>query len=85
MKEEELPERPEDSNPTMGEEFRPWYKQDEHLHIENGTIIGIHARGTLDSIRAKLRHYLRKESLILSKFSGTEDVLLPEADEFLAH
>jgi hypothetical protein len=82
-KEEELPERPEDSNPTEGEAFRPWYKQDEHLHIENNLIAGIHARGTLESVRARLQGYVQKEPILIAKFAGSEDILLPDADNFL--
>ncbi len=80
MKEEELPERPEDSNPVRGEAFRPWYKQNEHLHIENGAIVGIHARGTLAAVQSRLVSYLGKEPLILEKFGDNEDVLLSDAD-----
>ena len=83
QKEEELPERPEDSNPAEGESFRPWYKQEEHLHIENGEITGIHAEGDLETVQARLRLYLENESIILEKFGGDEDQLLPEVDGFL--
>jgi hypothetical protein len=82
-KEEELPERPEDSNPAEGEAFRPWYKQDEHLHIEGGKIVGIHARGTLEEVQSRLRAYVTQEARILEHFGGNEDVLLPDADSFL--
>jgi len=82
-KEEELPERPEDSNPMEGEAFRPWYKQDEHLHIEGGKIVGIHVRGTLEEVQVRLRAYLDQEAKILEHFGGNEDVLLPDADSFL--
>ncbi len=83
MKEEELSQRPEDSNPTEGEAFRPWYKQDEHLHIEHGVIAGIHARGSLKEVQARLHKYLNRESQIIEKFGGTEDVLLPSVDNFV--
>lgn len=83
MEEKDLPERPEDSNPTDGEAFRPWYKQDEHLHIEGGKIVGIHARGALESVQAKLSRYLENEAAILEKFGGEEDILLPEANSLL--
>ena len=81
--EKDLPQRPEDSNPAEGEAFRPWYKQDEHLHIENGAIVGIHARGTLQAVQARLRGYLAQEAQLLGRFGGNEDVLLPDADNFL--
>lgn len=83
MPEHTLPERPEDSNPAEGEAFRPWYKEDEHLHIEDNKIAGIHAHGTLESVQAKLKNYLAHETVILSKFGSTEDILLPEVDAFM--
>ncbi len=83
MDETELPERPEDSNPAEGEAFRPWYKQDKHLHIENGRISGIHAQGTLEAVQSQLREYLQNENRILEHFGSTEDILLPHVEEFL--
>ncbi len=82
-KEEELPERPADSNPAEGQAFRPWYKQEEHLHIESNAIKGIHAHGMLQTVQERLHHYLSKEPQILAEFGGSEDVLLPTVDNFL--
>ncbi len=84
VEEGELPERPDDSNPADGEAFRPWYKQDEHLHIENGAIVGIHGRGTLAEVQQRLRRYLKNESELIQKFGKNEDILLPDLDRFLA-
>lgn len=83
MKEAELPERPLDARLEEGEAFRPWYKQDEHLHIENGRIEGIHARGALEFIQNRLRAYLSREEEIIRAFGGEEDILLPTVDSFL--
>jgi hypothetical protein len=83
MKDLELPSRPEDSNPTKGDAFRPWYKQDEHLHVEGGKIMGIHARGTLETVQSRLHTYLESEPQILEKFGGEEDLLLPKVSDFL--
>lgn len=39
---DQLPQRPEDARSDSGDAFTPWYKEDEHLHVEDGKIQGIH-------------------------------------------
>lgn len=79
-----LPERPAGAQAAPDDAFTPWYKQDEHLHVENGAIQGIHARGeSLKNVRTKLDRYLEHEARLIEAFGGTEDILLPEADRFL--
>ncbi len=83
MQESELPERPKEANPTQGDAFRPWFKQEEHLHIENGKIAGMHGFGTLESVQERLVYYRNHESSLLTRFVTQEDILLSEADLFL--
>ena len=81
--ESELPERPEDAQAAGDQAFTPWYKPDEHLHVEDGKIQGIHARGTLEEVRARLSKYLLSEAAILQEFGGKEDIFLPRVEAFL--
>ena len=78
-----LPERPDDARPSLGDEFRPWFKEDEHIHVEEGAITGIHGQGTLASLQARLVGYLEKESELLEHFGGKEDILISRADDLL--
>lgn len=79
-----LPERPADARPTKEDEiYTPWYKEDEHIHVENGIIEGIHARGTLEHVREALSLVLQKEKELLEKFGNEEDILLTDALSFL--
>ncbi len=83
MEEASLPERPEDARPTQnGEVYTPWYKQDEHVHVEEGVIAGIHARGTLEDVRETLSSVLKNEKELLAKFGGKDDILLKDALTF---
>ncbi len=79
----ELPVRPADAKPEEGEAFRPWYKEHEHVHVENGRIEGIHAYGELDDLQNKLKNLLSKEKGLLEKFGDKEDINLIEATEFV--
>lgn len=83
MPESELPERPFDAQPTQGDEFRPWFKQEEHIHVENGKITGIHGFGTLASVQERLSGYQTHESALFVHFDGNEDILVSQADRLL--
>ncbi len=81
---EQLPERPDDANADSGDFFTPWYKDDEHLHVENGTIQGIHTRAaTVEEARQQLLFFLGHEATLLEKCGGREDILIPQAEEAL--
>lgn len=84
MPQADLPERPADAKPTGGDEFTPWFKQEEHIHVEDGAITGMHAHGSLASVQERLAKYLRQEHTLLDHFGGNEDILVSQADEFLA-
>ena len=79
----ELPTRPDDAKPDDGAPFRPWYKDDEHIHVENGAIVGLHAFGELNEVQDRLEHYLAHEAHLLHHFGGNDDILAPDADAFL--
>lgn len=83
MPDSQLPERPIDAQPSEGDDFRPWYKQEEHIHVENGRIDGIHGFGTLESVQERLRLYLEREEALLWYFGTSNDILMSEADAFL--
>lgn len=78
LEEKELPERPAEAKPDEGDSFRPWFKDDEHLHIEDGRIEGIHAKGTLNEVQEVLQKCLEHERALLERFGGQNDVLLKE-------
>lgn len=81
---EQLPERPEDAHTDSGDAFTPWYKNDEHLHVENGSIQGIHTQAaTEEEARQRLLFFLGHEATLLEKFGGQEDILIPQAEEVL--
>jgi len=84
LPQEELPARPEDARAAEGEAFRPWYKEDEHIHVEEGRITGMHGRGSLESVQTRLRAYLAREADLLGHFGGMDDILVGDADAFLA-
>jgi len=83
MSESEVGERPSDAQPSNGDPFKPWYKNGEHLHIENQKISGIHAIGTLESVRGRLNRYLKEENRIIKKFGSVHDIFLPDLDQYL--
>ncbi len=83
MPDSELPERPSEAQPTEGDNFRPWFKQEEHIHIESGRIVGIHGSGTLESVQKRLEQYLVRENDLLQHFGGKEDILVSQANSFL--
>lgn len=84
MKEEELPTRPDDARQVKdGQVFTPWYKENEHVHVEGGKIKGIHAKGTLERVQAILKKVLENESKLLEHFGPEEDMLLEEVLEVL--
>jgi hypothetical protein len=80
-----LEERPVDAQPTdEGAPFTPWYKHEAHLHIEEGRIQGIHAKGSLDEVRALLRHFLKNEAELLEKMAdANSDISLSEANRLV--
>lgn len=83
MEEKELPGRPNEARPEDGEPFRPWHKQDEHIHIEDGKIDGIHAYGELEELQNILKIIVQKEEQILSKFDNKDDIFLEDVKDFL--
>ena len=78
----ELPPRPDDARPVnAGGAFTPWYKPDEHLHVEGDRIAGIHAAGeSLEGVQAKLTRYLAQEARVIEICGSDKDILLSEAD-----
>ena len=79
-----LPARPEDSRSMQGENpFTPWYKEDEHVHVEDGKIQGIHFNGSLEAAQNILHACLTREAELLQVFGGNEDILLIDALKFL--
>jgi hypothetical protein len=83
MEEKELPRRPSEASPEDREPFRPWHKQDEHVHIEDGRIYGIHAYGELEELQNILKVIIQKEEEILNKFDNKGDIFLGDAKDFL--
>lgn len=82
---DQLPERPEDARLDSGDAFTPWYKEDEHIHVESGKIQGVHLKAeSLDEARNRLQHFLMKETLLISTFGGDEDILIPDAEQAIA-
>ncbi|MFA7308727.1 MAG: hypothetical protein WC045_01500 [Patescibacteria group bacterium] len=79
-----LPERPDDSRQMQsGNQFTPWYKEDEHVHVEDGKINGIHFNGPEEDARAILSLCIKHEKELLERFGGHEDILLIDALKFL--
>ena len=56
--------RPPDAVPEMGDIYRPWYKQESHLHGPKGKE-GIHFYGTLQQARKALKDAKRGKSFLL--------------------
>ncbi len=80
-----LPTRPIDARPASEDLFTPWYKREEHLHVENGSIQGIHARGeNAEEVHGKLQGYLAYEVFLLRACGGAEDISLQKADAILS-
>ncbi|MBA3678699.1 hypothetical protein H0W80_00650 [Candidatus Saccharibacteria bacterium] len=72
-----FPKRPKDANKLIeNNPYTPWYKQDEHIHIANNHINGIHALGTEDEIKIVLDYCLAHEDLIINHFNSKEDNIL---------
>lgn len=83
MSESELPQRPDDARLAEGETFRPWYKEDDHIHVENGSILGIHAHGELSRIQEQLARMVAHEKELVGRFGGDQDIMLDDALGFL--
>ena len=82
LPQDQLPERPDDARSDAGDRFTPWYKEDGHLHVEEGKIRGIHAQAeSLEEARTRLVYFLEHEELLLSVFGGMDDILISEAEE----
>lgn len=81
-----LPERPADSREKEEDnEYTPWYRQEEHIHVENGKIDGIHARGNTTEVKKLLNYCLRNESKIIQHFGSREDnIILVDVLKFMA-
>ncbi len=85
MPQEELPQRPEDAKPDAGDSYTPWYKEDEHLHVEDGKIQGIHTKAeSLETARERLNYFLTHEALLINAFGGQEDILIPDAERVIS-
>jgi hypothetical protein len=84
MSEHDLPARPADARDDGGDAFTPWRKQREHLHVEDGRISGIHAKGVLEAVRERLEALLEYEALLLKETGGHDDIVLEEADRIIA-
>ncbi|MEK7102966.1 MAG: VOC family protein [Patescibacteria group bacterium] len=85
VKQEKLPKRPRDARVAeKGNLFTPWYKEDEHVHIENGSISGVHAKGTLKDVQQVLKRCLKYEKPLLKHFGKKEDIMLKDALKFIS-
>lgn len=78
-------ERPVDARPSGGDPFAPWGKTEDHVHVEDGRICGLHFKGSLWDGRGVLEDILRYEFL-LTGLPLDEDVSLEKLyvriDEF---
>lgn len=67
-------DRPADSNELEdGNEYTPWHRLEEHIHIEHGKIDGIHARGDAEEVKKVLDYCLDHETEIIEHFGVKED------------
>jgi len=81
----ELPSRPSDAQPIdEGGEFTPWHKQHQHIHVEDGHIMGIHAKGDLKDLQATLADLVEHEDIVLRRFGNESDISLEAAVDYLA-
>lgn len=81
----DLPARPTDAQPVdEGGEFTPWYKQYQHVHVQNGKITGIHAKGNLKDLQTTLADLIEYEDIVLRHFGNNTDISLEAAIDYLA-
>ncbi len=72
-----FPDRPADAREMIdGNEYTPWHRLDEHIHIEHGKIDGIHARGDIKEVKKVLDYCLKLEKEIIREFGTNEDNIL---------
>lgn len=72
-----LPPRPHDAHPVnQGGPFTPWYREQNHLHIESGRIVSIHAFGTYAEVWSLLCNCLSNEAELLRNCNPDEDMNL---------
>lgn len=81
-----FPDRPADAREMIdGNEYTPWHRLEEHIHIEHGKIDGIHAMGDATEVKKILEYCLTREDEIIGEFGVSEDnIVLVDVLKYLA-
>jgi len=62
-------ERPRDAQPKYkNNPYTPWYRNYEHLHVEEKRIVGIHAKGSQKSLHKILNLCLKHEAELMKVY-----------------